>query len=277
MTDPGAQAGSRHAAEASRAVLGRGWIYTAGTASPILAQLVVTPAVTRLLGPDGGWGRVATGLVLVQVTMMLASLGFPSVITRQALLAGGGVAGARSLFLRGSLLTCAVSGVALVTRRWWGAGFGGLEADLALVAIGAGTLFVIVENGQALLRALDRPVAFVALSAVASLGGPLLGLALVLAGGEPGWLHYLLGLAGATRWAPRWRHTSACVGFAPTAAATSAPRSGWGSPSCRTSSRSTWPTERWSCSPAGSSATAMPGGSSSRSSSARRPGSSSVP
>jgi O-antigen/teichoic acid export membrane protein len=64
-----------------------------------------------------------------------------------------------------------------------------------LLALAASAFFVVVSNCQALLRVLDRPGAFVALSLVATLGGPLLGLALlVLAPSERTPERYLVGL-----------------------------------------------------------------------------------
>ena len=172
-------------AEVTAEVLGRGSIYTLGTAAPVLAQLAVTPFVARLLTETTGYGQVAVALVVLQVTMILASLGLPSVITRQALLASGGIPGARSLFRRGAaaavtpVATWAVPGT--TTPTWL----------LSVLAAGA---FVVVENAQALLRAQDRAGAFVALSAVASLGGPLLGLVLLL-GVDRTPASYLAGLA----------------------------------------------------------------------------------
>jgi len=56
----------------------------------------------------------------------------------------------------------------------------------------ASAFFVVVENSQAVLRVLDRPGAFVSLSLTATLGGPLLGLGLLLQHRSPD--AYLIGL-----------------------------------------------------------------------------------
>src|ERR1039458_7918603 len=103
MSESAAPAGSAGAA-ASKGVLGRGSIYTIGTAAPILANAAVVPIVTRLLGRSA-YGVVAIAIVVIQVAMMAGSLGMPSVITRQGILAGSGVAGARALLVRGSAMT----------------------------------------------------------------------------------------------------------------------------------------------------------------------------
>jgi O-antigen/teichoic acid export membrane protein len=159
-------------------VLGRGSIYTLGTAAPILANAAVVPLVTRLLGKPE-YGVVAIAIVVIQVAMMAGSFGMPSVITRQGILAGSGVAGARALLVRGSLMTGGlIAAVILAAPLWTRLVQESLRGSL-LLALAASAFFVVVENSQALLRVLDRPGAFVSLSLTATLGGPLLGLALL--------------------------------------------------------------------------------------------------
>jgi len=177
-------------AAASRGVLGRGSIYTLGTAAPILANIAVIPVVTRLLGVDA-YGVVAIALAVIQIAAMTGSLGMPSVITRQGILAGSGVAGARALLVRGSLMTVGLAIVAALTAPWWDSA-AQLPLSALLLALAASALFVVVENSQSLLRVLDRPGAFVSLSLTATLGGPLLGLALLSGGRSPE--RYLSGL-----------------------------------------------------------------------------------
>ena len=184
MAEPGGPTerppSERTPADASRAVLGRGSIYTLGTAAPILAQVAVTPAVTRILGPVEGWGQVAGALVVSQVVMMLVGLGIPSVITRQALLAGSGMPGARHLMRVGAGISLALGTVLIALEPWWGSVIqAGIGSTLRL-AVAIGSLLAIVEAGLAILRAQDRPVAFVGLAATASLGGPVIGLAMLL-------------------------------------------------------------------------------------------------
>jgi len=173
-------------------VLGRGSIYTIGTAAPILANAAVVPVVTRLLGKPG-YGVVAIAIVVVQVAMMAASFGMPSVITRQGILAASGVAGARGLLVRGSLMTAALVAAVIVAAPLWNPLVQRPLRAAVLLALVASAFFVVVENSQALLRVLDRPGAFVSLSLTATLGGPLLGLALMAQHRSPE--RYLSGLA----------------------------------------------------------------------------------
>jgi O-antigen/teichoic acid export membrane protein len=187
----GGSAGSAGAA-ASKGVLGRGSIYTVGTVAPILANVAVVPIVTRLLGRTG-YGTVATAIVVMWVAMMAGSLGIPSVITRQGILARSGVAGARALLVRGSVMSAGLICVVILAAPLWDPLLGAQPRGPVLLALAASAFFVVVENSQALLRVLDRPAAFVALSLTATLGGPLLGVALLNADRSP--QRYLSGLA----------------------------------------------------------------------------------
>jgi len=178
-------------ATASKGVLGRGSIYTLGTVAPILANAAVVPFVTRLLGTNR-YSVVAMAIIVMQVAMMAGSLGMPSVITRQGILAGSGVAGARALLVRGSLMTVGLMAVAVLTAPLWNPLVQAQLRSAILLALAASAFFVVVENSQALLRVLDRPGAFVSLSLTATLGGPLLGLGLVVQHRSPD--AYLIGL-----------------------------------------------------------------------------------
>lgn len=186
-----AESGRSAGATASRGVLGRGSIYTLGTAAPILANAAVLPFVNRML--VGEYGVVAIAIVVLQVAMMAGSFGMPSVITRQGILAGSGVAGARTLLIRGSLMTAGLVAAVILSAPLWDQLVPASLRSAVLLALAASAFFVIVENSQALLRVLDRPGSFVALSLTATLGGPLLGLALLAAHRTP--QRYLVGLA----------------------------------------------------------------------------------
>jgi O-antigen/teichoic acid export membrane protein len=143
----------------------------------------VVPVVTRLLGVTE-YGVVAIAIVVIQIATMTGSLGMPSVITRQGILAKSGVPGARALLVRGSLMTVGLVAVVILTAPLWDPLVRPSLRTAVLLGLAASAFFVVVENAQALLRVLDRPGAFVSLSLAATLGGPLLGLAL-LAGSAP--------------------------------------------------------------------------------------------
>lgn len=174
-------------------MLGRGLLYTVGTAAPVLSNAVITPFVTRLIGPEQ-YGVVATALVVIQVGMIVAGLGLGAAITRHGILEESGVEGARSLVHRGAVASLLVAAVACVGVVPLGA-LVGIDDDTALLlSFMAAAGFSAVVNVQAYLRVQDRPLPFVMLSLGAALGGPALGLALLLAGDGTA-AEYLAGLA----------------------------------------------------------------------------------
>lgn len=186
---------STGAADASREVLGRGSLYTLGTAGPILAGALVTPAVTRAVdGPE--YGVIATSIVVIQVVMFVAGLGLPSVITRHGLLERSGLAGAKALLLKGTLTTVVVVVIAAATSPLWSQPLLHISWRPAIaVAVLAAAALAAVESALALLRILNRPLQFVAVSAVGTLGGPAIGLLLVQVGSHHPAGRYVAGLA----------------------------------------------------------------------------------
>ncbi len=183
------------AADASRQVLGRGSLYTLGTAGPILAGALVTPAITRALDrPE--YGVVASCIVVIQVVMVVAALGMPSVITRHGLLERSAIPGAKALLLKGSLATVAVVAVVAALSPLWSDPVLHIPWRPAVAtAVAAAAALGVVECCLSLLRVLDRPLQFVLVSAVGTLGGPLIGLVLVHTGDSPPAGRYVAGLA----------------------------------------------------------------------------------
>lgn len=173
-------------------MLGRGLLYTAGTAAPVLSNAVVTPFVTRVLGASE-YGIVATGLVIIQVGMIVAGLGLAAAITRHGILERSGVAGARSLVLRGAAASALLCAVGAATAPWTAAWAGVDDAQAMALALAAAAGFAVVVNVQSYLRVLDQPGPFVMLSLTSALGGPVLGIALVTLWQETA-AAYLLGL-----------------------------------------------------------------------------------
>lgn len=185
--------GASSAAGASRDVLGRGSLYTIASAAPILAAVLVTPFVTRLLG-GAEYGVVAVALQVVQVGAMVGGLGMAASITRHGIMERSGPDGSRALVLRGSALSSLLLVAAMAAGPLWGEPVLGTpwRAGLAfsvIAAAGFGTML----NAQSFLRVLDRPVPFVVLSSLATLGGPAIGLLLVLFRGADA-NDYLFGL-----------------------------------------------------------------------------------
>ena len=177
----------------SRTVLGRGLLYTLGTAAPVLANAVVTPFVTRLLGQDA-YGVVATALVVIQVGMIVAGLGLAAAITRHGILERSGVPGARSLVRRGAVASVAVALLAALLASPLSRAAGLDDRTALVLAVLSAAGFSVVVNAQAYLRVLDRPLPFVLLSLGAALGGPLVGMAALVAVERPTATTYLAGV-----------------------------------------------------------------------------------
>ena len=181
-------------AEATRGILGRGSLYTVATAAPALAAVAVLPFVTRALD-RAEYGVVAVVLVVVQVGLILLGLGLGAAITRTAVLEVAGEARAATLVLQGAGLAVLLAGLLVLTGPLWAAAVLGVPWSAAVawgvVAAAAGSVVVLA---QSYLRGLDLVGRYVALGIVANLGGPVLGLLLVLVV-APTAHHYAVGLA----------------------------------------------------------------------------------
>lgn len=177
-----------------RQVIGRGSVYTLGTVAPILVTLVITPLVFRVLG-DVQYGYVGIAITTYQAAAVILPLGLPAAITRHALIEQSGRRGAIGLLFFGSAVTIAAGAVMAVTAPGWGRlVFGEVGWWLALpVASAAGLSWVALS--QALLRAEDRVVAFVAIGWLMAILPPAvsLGVTILVPGGATQYLALLAG------------------------------------------------------------------------------------
>lgn len=167
-------------AAASRRVLLQGSLYTVAAAAPILVAILITPAVTRILG-EHEYGAVGLGLVIIQVATVVLSLGFAEPIARHGILEGSGIRGAKALVLQAIPPSLAITiATCLTSPLWAGSVLGTMWRWAWPIALVGSFLFGIVINIQAVLRVLDRPGIFVLMSLIASFGGPAMGLGLSL-------------------------------------------------------------------------------------------------
>ncbi len=163
---------------ASRQLLGRGSIYTLATAAPMLAALIITPALTRAL-TQAEYGLVSVGLTVMQFTINLLALGLPTAITRHAIVGDSGPQGARTIAARGALLALAISiAASLVGLLTTAAGLG--IPTVVLLGILTGGAGAGVAMAQAVSLAEDKPGRYVWLAFGLSLVAPAAGLAVVL-------------------------------------------------------------------------------------------------
>ena len=158
----------------SGSLAGHSVVYLAGTALQGLGVLLVLPFATRVLGPDE-FGRVATGLVVVQMVGTIAAAGLPQVILREhhrgaegprvaRALAGAMILLAGGLGLLGVLAALALSATGHADLTQW----------LPLVAAAVGLTTVV--SGQTLMRARLQPWGFLGLAVLATVGAQLAGL-----------------------------------------------------------------------------------------------------
>jgi O-antigen/teichoic acid export membrane protein len=168
-------------------------IYLVGTALQGLGVLLVLPFATRVLG-DVEFGRVATGLVVVQMVGTIAAAGLPQVVLREHHRGGEGPRVARALAGTMVLLALGLGVVGLaVAVALSAAGHADLGQWVPLVV--AAVALTTVVSGQTLMRARLQPWGFLALAVIATVGAQLAGL--LASRGEPTAERYLTAYAAA--------------------------------------------------------------------------------
>jgi O-antigen/teichoic acid export membrane protein len=158
----------------SRRVATHSVIYVLGAALQGLGILLIIPFATRLLGA-AEFGRVATGLVVVQMVGTLAAAGLPQVIIREHHRGTEGPRVARALAGVMILFALAVgvvgTGVLLALSAT-----SGVDLGTAIPVLGASVALTVVVSGQSLMRARMRPGGFLALAVGATVLAQLAGL-----------------------------------------------------------------------------------------------------
>jgi O-antigen/teichoic acid export membrane protein len=194
---PAAEATNDHShgeREASRALLGKGSIYTLATAAQLAGALLVQPALSRLL-PKEDYGRVALALVVTNLLGLLFTVGLPAVITREYFRTGGEPM-ARVVSGIAAAIAVVAGAVAIATGPLWGSALNGFDLALLLGTATAIT-FSIITTGQALLRARSQAGRFVLIVIINVVGGQVVGLA-VISFFDPTAGRYLAGVAAGS-------------------------------------------------------------------------------
>lgn len=178
----------------SESLVGSGTLYALATVAPILSTLLITPAITRMLGATQ-YGLVGISITLYQMFAIVLSLGLPAAITRHAIIATSSLEGAVALVRFGSIASVLGGALLIATVPFWGSLFIG-EINpwvLGFPMISASGL-AILTLCQSLFRAVGRVSTFVAMGVLSAVSGPVLGLLSALANG-PHAASYLGGLA----------------------------------------------------------------------------------
>jgi O-antigen/teichoic acid export membrane protein len=152
-------------------------LYLGGAALQGMGALFIQPFSIRILS-ETEWGKVGLATVILQVGQVILSAGLPLAITKAYYTPVSGhlharaIAGANYIV---SLLIAIIAAIALASSL--PPDSGGLGFVWAILAVG---LLSTIVGAQAVLRAQERPLAFILLSGGSSLGSHLLGLCAIL-------------------------------------------------------------------------------------------------
>jgi O-antigen/teichoic acid export membrane protein len=187
-------AGASHSA--GRQLLGKGSIYTLGTALQLLAAAIAIPAATRLLG-SSEFGIVTLAITSQTILIPIAGLGLPVAILRFFFGEEDGVREptlARELAMSVPLLSLITVGVVFLTGLAWAPALVPDDPGAILLGIGISLPGATVGAAMALLRAEERPTSYITVALVSSVGAQALGItALLIVDRTP--LSYLGGFA----------------------------------------------------------------------------------
>ncbi len=165
-----------------RRLLGKGSIYTLGTALQLSAAALAIPVITRLLG-SAEFGAVALAMAIQLMLTGLATLGLPAAVMRfffdhQDTV--DGAATARSLIVSAAMIAGGVVFPVLLAGVIWAPALSPEDPGPvllgSLLALPAG----VIGASLALLRAQERPRPFIVITLLASAGAQLLGIAALL-------------------------------------------------------------------------------------------------
>jgi O-antigen/teichoic acid export membrane protein len=154
-------------------------LYLIGSLFQGLGLVLIQPFAIRILDAEQ-WGLVSTAVVTIQVVVVLLSAGLPLAITQRWFSPENGKS--RSLAIYGFLsMICLAIGLVAAAVVAISMGVAGDSVPwstvLAMFAIG---LLGAVLGAQAVLRAQDRPMSFVALSIGSSVVANLAGVAAIV-------------------------------------------------------------------------------------------------
>lgn len=175
-------------------LLGSGTLYALATVAPILSTLLITPLITRMLGPTE-YGVVGISITFYQMIAIVLGLGLSASITRHAIIASSGVQGAIAMVLWGSLAAIVLGTVLVIALPLWGSAVLADAETWVLAfpivsAVGLATLTLC----QSLFRAIERVKTFVLMGVLSAVAAPVFGLISILTAG-PTAAHFLTGLA----------------------------------------------------------------------------------
>ncbi|MDQ1653565.1 MAG: hypothetical protein QOI35_2765, partial [Cryptosporangiaceae bacterium] len=180
---------------ASRALLGRGSIYTLATAVQLAGAVLVIPALTRVL-PKDELGIATVGVVITATIGLLLAAGLPGAITREYFQGPEGERNVGAMVTLSAGLSVLLGGVAFALGPLWAGPLHGFRPAF-MVATATAITYSVIVTGQAVQRARNQPGRFVLVVALNVVGGQLLGILLVLTVSRTA-VAYLAGIAVAS-------------------------------------------------------------------------------
>lgn len=159
-------------------LFGRGMAYMIIWSLQLVVATLVSPILTRVL-PQSQFGALAATIALYQLLMIVSMFGLDQALEIQRV-EDDDDRRARGLLATGILIAFSWAALGWATVRWWGPLLGFTDLRLAVIALlwmapGASVLLVL-----ALLQAEDRLPRFAAVSILSTVGGLVIGLALLL-------------------------------------------------------------------------------------------------
>jgi O-antigen/teichoic acid export membrane protein len=181
---------SEESQSAGRRLLRQGSVYTLANALKIAAAALAIPIATRLLDPsDYGFVTLATTLQLLLGTLI--ALGLPEAILRFYYDDGHRAIAARELIASSAVVSLAVT-VALAALILIAAPSGSGYVTALLFGIALGLPTAVLAGCRSLLRAEERPRAFVVVSLISTVGAQVLAVVGVIISPVPA--TYLVGV-----------------------------------------------------------------------------------
>ncbi|MDO8106006.1 oligosaccharide flippase family protein [Isoptericola sp. b441] len=162
-------------------LFGRGLLYVVVMATPLVSATVISPILTRLLGP-GDFGLVSAAISLNQLLVAAALVGLDQAVMVQRAEDGNSTT-SRGLVATGFVTSAAVMGLAAATAPWWGPAFGfGDSSDVVWLTLAWTAPAAPVLMMATLLLAENRLRPFALLSLVSTTGGQITALVFLLVG-----------------------------------------------------------------------------------------------
>ncbi len=164
-------------------LFGRDLLYVAVLSLQLVSATVVSPVLAHVLPPDQ-FGTLASAIALHQALVVLAVLGLDQAMVLLRAETGSDHT-ARSIVAVGLVCSTTLTGLAFVTEPLWGPAMGFPHMDpIVAIVIGWTPLASGVLMASALLMSQDRLTAFAAINVLSSIGGQLVGLGVLLIGGQ---------------------------------------------------------------------------------------------